>query len=463
MKIAMCSSEVVPFAKTGGLADVVGALPLALENQDQEVVIILPYYKEVEKSKVKINKGSGDFYQAVIGKNIKVYFIVQDKFYNRDNLYGDKHGDYPDNIERFAFYCHSTLKLLKKIDFAPDIIHCHDWQSALIPVYLKELYKTDSFYKNTKTVLTIHNLGYQGLFEAQEYSKLGLDSKFFNSESLEFFGRINLLKAGITFSDIVTTVSPTYSKEIQTEVLGFGLEGVLEKRRDSLYGILNGLDYTIWNPETDKFIAQKYSLDNLTGKTKNKEDLQKLCGLPVNPELPLVGIVSRLATQKGFKLLTESIEAVCKLDLQLVILGTGEARYHHLLEEAAKKHKKTFSLHIKFDDELAHKIYSGSDMFLMPSEYEPCGLGQLIALKYGSVPLVYKTGGLADTVNAQNGFLFEAYNKEALLNTVKTAVKTYSDKVKWNKMIANAMKCSFSWENSAIQYIQIYEKAKKHQ
>ncbi len=460
MRIVMCAPEVVPFAKTGGLADVVGALPLALEKIGQEVIVVLPYYKEVSRTfGQRVSKISSDLYSLVIGKNIKVYFILQDRLYNRDNLYGDKHGDYPDNLERFSYYCQSVLKLLKKVNFAPDIIHCHDWQAALIPVYLKEFYKADSFYKNTKTVFTIHNLGYQGLFPAEEYSKLGLERKYFNAEGLEFFGRINLLKAGIAFSDIVTTVSPTYSKEIQTEELGFGLEGVLEKRKDSLYGILNGLDYSVWNPGTDNLITSKYSVHNLEEKSKNKEALQKFCGLPLIPELPLVGIVSRLAGQKGFDLLSGNIEAICKMDLQLVILGTGEAKYHHLLEAAAKKHKKTFSLHLKFDDELAHKIYAGSDIFLMPSEYEPCGLGQLIALKYASIPLVHKTGGLADTVNPQNGFLFDNYTKEALLDSLKAALKAYSDKARWNELMLNATSCDFSWDEAAKKYIHIYEKA----
>jgi len=461
MKIVICASEVVPFVKTGGLADVVGALPLALEKESQEVVVVLPHYKEVASSGGKVEKDGNGLYYSVIGKNIKVYFITQDKFYGRDNLYGDKHGDYPDNLERFSYYCQQTLKLIKKINFVPDIIHCHDWQSALIPIYLKEFFSTDSFYKNTRTVFTIHNLGYQGLFEAEEYPLLGLSRKFFDPGGLEFFKKINLLKGGIAFADIVTTVSPTYSKEIQTEELGFGLEGVLQKRNADLFGILNGLDYSIWNPEIDNIIFQKYSANNLQEKAKDKEQLQKLCNLPLEPDLPLVGFVSRLVNQKGLDLLAQSIETICMMDLQLVILGTGDVKYHQLLLEVAKKHKKNFSLYIKFDDELAHKIYAGSDIFLMPSHYEPCGLGQLIALKYGSVPLVYKTGGLADTVNPENGFLFERYKKEDFINIVKEAIKTFSNKVKWDKLMLNAMNCNFSWDVAAKKYIQIYEKAKQ--
>lgn len=460
MNIVMCASEVVPFAKTGGLADVVGALPQALEEQNQKVVIVMPRYKAISDSKFSIKRVQENISYSTIGKDIKVYFIENDAFFNRDGLYGDKNGDHKDNLDRFSFYCKRTLDLLKELGFKPDIIHLHDWQASLIPVYLKTKYANDPFYKDTKTVLTIHNIGYQGLFSKEEFPKLGLDWSLFNIEGLEFYGKINILKGGIVFSDVVNTVSSTYSKEIQTPEFGFGLEGILTKRRDSVFGIINGLDYNAWNPEDDKFIVKSFSLKDIENKYKNKEDLQKICNLAVKKDLPLFGIVSRLAQQKGFDILSDALDVICKMDLQIVILGTGEARYHEVLEKKAKKYPKVISLHLKFDNTLAHKIYAGSDIFLMPSKYEPCGLGQMISLKYGTIPLVFKTGGLADTVNSKNGFVFDKYNKDDLIKTVKLAVQKFKNNKEWTALVGRAMKCNFSWKESAKEYINRYEKLK---
>ncbi|MDP2941769.1 MAG: glycogen synthase GlgA [Candidatus Omnitrophota bacterium] len=449
MKIVMCASEVVPFAKTGGLADVAGALPLALEKEGQEVIIIMPRYKMIQDSKFKI-----------IGKNIKVYFVEKDEYFNRDFLYGDKAGDYPDNLERFSYYCLRALELLKEIKFKPDVIHVHDWQASLIPVYLKAKYSGDKFFQGATTVLTIHNIGYQGLFPKDEFPKLGLDWGLFNMEALEFYGKINILKGGMVFSDIINTVSPTYSREIQTKEFGFGLEGVLNKRRDAVFGIINGLDYSIWDPATDKFIVQQFSAAEPRGKEKDKADLQALCKLPVKKDIPLFGIVSRLAEQKGFDILAEGIDAICKMDLQLVILGTGDLKYHQIMEEMVQKYPKVISLNLKFDDPLAHKIYAGSDIFLMPSRYEPCGLGQLIAFRYGTIPLVFKTGGLADTVNKDTGFIFERYSKDELIKTIRQAAGEFKDAGKWAAKVNRAMRMDFSWEDSAKKYLQLYAKAK---
>lgn len=480
MRILQAASEVVPFAKTGGLADVAGALPLSLEELGNEVAIAMPAYKAIHNSKVKIQKLKDDISYAIIGKNIKVWFIENDKYFNRDGLYGDKAGDHKDNLDRFSFYCRRTLQLLKEINFfrptitvaggippainslagKPDIIHVHDWQASLIPVYLKTLYANDTFYKNIKSVLTVHNIGYQGLFPKEEFVKLGLDWKFFSFEALEFYGKINILKGGMVFADIINTVSPTYSKEIQTKEFGFGLEGLLNKRKANLFGILNGLDYSIWNPQDDKFIARNFSAENIEGKYRDKENLQKICNLPQKNDIPLFGIVSRLAEQKGFDILGQAIEKVCKMHLQLVILGTGDIKYHELLQDMVKKYPKVISLHLKFDDALAHKIYAGSDILLMPSKYEPCGLGQMISLKYGTIPLVFKTGGLADTVTKDNGFVFDKYNKDDLVKTIAEAVKAFEDKKRWDELIKRAMQCNFSWEVAANNYMRIYEKAK---
>jgi starch synthase len=461
MKIVIAASEVVPFAKTGGLADVAGALPLALEKQGQEVILVMPGYKKVHELKSPAIKlcQEGISYSS-IGKNIKVYFIDNDEYFNRDALYGDKTGDYKDNLERFAYFCKRTLQLLKEIKFKPDIIHCHDWQSALIPVYLKTNLAQDPFFKDTRTIFTIHNIGYQGLFPKDELPKAGLDWGVFNIDMLEYFDKINILKGGIVFSDIINTVSDTYSKEIQTKEFGFGMEGILNKRRDSVFGIINGLDYTIWDPATDKNLFQNYSLKDVANKYANKEGLQKLSKLPVKQNVPLVGIVSRLAEQKGFDILAEGIDAICKMDLQMVILGTGDLKYHQILEAMVKKYPKVISLHLKFDDALAHRIYAGSDIFLMPSKYEPCGLGQMISLRYGTVPMVFKTGGLADTVNDNNGFVFDKYSKAELIKTIKTAIKDFKAKTKWQQLMLRGMKCNFSWSESAKKYIELYEKAK---
>jgi starch synthase len=459
MKIAICASEVVPFAKTGGLADVAGALPLALEEQGQEVIVVMPRYKAIQDDKFKISRLKPDISYSSLGKGIKVYFVENEKYFNRDNLYMDKSGDYPDNLDRFSYYCRRTLDLLKQINFRADIIHVHDWQASLIPVYLKTAYADEPFYRDTKTVLTIHNIGYQGLFPKEEFPKLGLDWSLFDMEKMEFYGKVNLLKAGIVFADVINTVSPTYSKEIQSKEFGFGLEGILSKRKDSLFGILNGLDYSIWNPGTDNFIAANFSRQDISGKARDKQDLQKYCKLPLKKDIPLFGIVSRLAEQKGFDILAQAIDNICRLGLQLVILGTGDLKYHVLLQDIVKKYPKVISLHLKFDDPLAHKIYAGSDIFLMPSKYEPCGLGQLISLKYGTIPLVFKTGGLADTVNKDNGFVFEQYKKEELIKAIKDAMQAFKDREKWDKLMHSAMSYDFSWSESARGYIRLYEKA----
>jgi len=461
MKIVMVASEVVPFAKTGGLADVAGALPLALEKQGQDVIIIMPGYKAVHNLKTPVIKSfqEGISY-STIGKNIRVYFIDNDNYFNRDGLYGDKSGDYKDNLDRFSYFCKKSLELLKTIKFKPDIIHCHDWQSALVPVYLKTTLAEEPFFKNTKTIFTIHNIGYQGLFAKEELPKAGLDWGVFNSEMLEYYDKINILKGGIVFSDMINTVSDTYSKEIQTKEFGFGMEGILNKRKTDLFGIINGLDYAIWDPATDNKIADNFSAKDLSGKNAAKADLQKFCKLPVKASVPLFGIVSRLAQQKGFDILAEGIDAICKMDLQMVILGTGDQKYHDILEAMVKKYPKVISLHLKFDDTLAHKIYAGSDLFLMPSRYEPCGLGQMISLRYATVPVVFKTGGLADTVNSNNGYVFDNYSKNELIKTIKKTVKDFKSRKSWQELMLRGMKCNFSWSAQSKKYIELYEKAK---
>jgi len=461
MKIAMVASEVVPFAKTGGLADVAGALPLALEYCGHEIIVIMPGYKCITDAKLKISRVSQDVTTCVIGKNIKVFFIEHKDYFNRDGLYGDKNGDYKDNLERFAFFCRRALDLLKEINFSADILHLHDWQASLVAAYLKNLYSGMSFYSRIKCILTLHNIGYQGVFAKEEFSKLGFGWDLFDIDGFEFYNKVNLLKGGIVFADFINTVSPTYANEIQTKELGFGLEGLLRKRKNVLSGILNGVDYSVWDPNTDKFIMQNFSLTNREDKALNKEDLQKICGLPQDKNIPVLGMVSRLAQQKGFDIFAPSLEELSKLDVQLVILGVGDIKYQGIFKDAAEKYPKVISLNLKFDDPLAHKIYAGSDIFLMPSKYEPCGLGQLISLHYGTIPLVFKTGGLADTINRNNGFVFSQYTKEELLKLINKATLVFKNKNKWASLINNAMECNFSWKVSADKYVQLYAKAKK--
>ncbi|MDD5448967.1 MAG: glycogen/starch synthase, partial [Candidatus Omnitrophica bacterium] len=412
MKILFVSSEVVPFAKTGGLADVAGSLPIFLEKSGVEIKIAMPKYKTI---KVK-----GD--RATLGKGVEVLFIENDKFFNREQLYGDKFGDYPDNLERFSYFSRQCLELIKKIGFKPDVIHCNDWQSSLIPVYLKTQYKTDPFYSNIKTMLTIHNLSYQGLFDASQFQKTGLDAGLFGMDGLEFYGKVNILKGGILFSDIITTVSPTYSREIQTKEFGYGLEGVLKSRANRIYGILNGIDYNLWNPKMDRHIAKMYDAAHIDDKGANKENLQKESALTVNRDIPLIGLISRLADQKGLDLISAVIGDLLKTKIQFICLGTGDEKYHILFERIAKLYPKKASINLKFDAVLAQKIYAGSDMFLMPSRFEPCGLGQMIALRYGTIPIVRLTGGLKDTIQEYdpatgegNGFAFSGYSSDELL------------------------------------------------
>jgi len=457
MKIALCSSEVVPFAKTGGLADVASALSVALDAQNAEVALITPFYKKTKDNGGWKRNEKGIPY-SLIGKKIKVYFAENDAYFNRNGLYGDRKGDYPDNLERFSFYCLRTAGILKEAAFKPDIIHCHDWQSALLAVYLKARLGDDDFFGRTKSLLTIHNIGYQGIFEAGEFPKLGLNRKLSEMPEFEFYGKVNLLKAGIIYSDGISTVSPGYRNEILTKEFGFGLEGVLSQRRDSLSGILNGLDYSIWNPATDSYISKNYDSGTLKSKSENKAFLRKLCGFKNSPEFPLIGIVSRLAGQKGFDILAESLKEIFKMGIEMVILGTGEERYRKILKRIAARYPKVMHLALNFDEGLAHQIYAGADIFLMPSSYEPCGLGQMISLKYATIPLVFKTGGLADTVNKNNGFLFEEYSASELIGAVARAVETFRNKEKWQVLMKNAAACDFSWESAAKEYISLYEK-----
>lgn len=457
MKIVFCASEVVPFAKTGGLADVCGSLPPALESLGHDIVIITPRYGTAG--------GPGASPVVRIGQNVKVYFVEHKYYFGRDGLYGDINGDYRDNLERFSYFCHQSLRLLKDISFKPDIVHCHDWHTGLLPVLLKTKYDRDGFYKNTKSVLTIHNLAYQGVFPKDQYSILGVDGNLFNTQGFEFYHQVNVLKGGINFSDAITTVSPRYAKEIQTPEFGCALEGVLRNHSGDIYGILNGLDYDAWKPQEDPFLVVPFTSTDLNGKAANKAFLQDSLGLNVDPRRPLFGFVARLCHQKGVDLILQALPEMMRMGVQLVFTGTGDRKYHRMLEEAAREHPKQIGLHLKFEERVAHQVYAGSDFFLMPSVYEPCGLGQMIALRYGSIPIVYKTGGLADTISLYdsihhtgNGFLFTEYTKQAFLHALQEAKKTYSDPKQMEFLVPHAMRHRFTWEKSAKEYERIYQK-----
>ncbi len=464
MRVAFCASEVVPFAKTGGLADVCGALPIALKKVGVEPVIFLPRYKAIDPKKFKAQKVTDKAWLTHLDEDIPVYLIENKELFDRDGLYGDGKGDYPDNLARFYFYCFESLKLIKELKLSVDVVHTHDWHAALIPVLLRARFSSDPFYRKLKCLQSIHNMAYQGVFPQRLFPKLGIDKKFFSFDGLEFYDQINLLKGGLIFSDRLATVSPQYAKEILTPQFGCGLEGVLKGREDRVVGILNGLDDRFWDPRNDPYLERKYSFDSIENKSFNKTRLQKDCGLKFNKDVPLVGFVARLAHQKGLDLIAQTLDRMIDMDLQIVFLGVGEARYEEILKKAALKHPGKIFCSFSYAEDLAHRIYAGTDLFLMPSLYEPCGLAQMIALGYGTIPIVYKTGGLADTVThfdpttkRGNGFVFDSYNETSFLTCVRSAVECYKNKKVFHGLIQRAFTFDFSWERSAREYRKLYD------
>jgi starch synthase len=454
MKIAFAASEATPYAKTGGLADVVGALPAALENLGHNVDVFIPRYKGIKgyvKEKIEVKMISD--YDVNVYTEGNYYFLDHPEFFHRDGLYGTAKGDFPDNCERFTLFCKTVAQLIRRGSY--DIVHCHDWQTALIPLYLR-LNKD-----RANSVFTIHNLGYQGRFPAAKYPLLGIDDAYFTPEGVEYFGDINFLKAGILYSDMVTTVSENYAQEIQTPELGFGLDGALRTRRSNLKGIINGIDYGQWNPETDELIYHRYS--DHRGKQKNKLALINECCL--KDKRALIGIVSRVAEQKGFDILVKALDALIDMGFNIIILGFGNETYHEKLTAFANIYPQRVSVNIKFDNRLAHRIYASSDFFLMPSKYEPCGLGQLISLRYGTIPIVRQTGGLADTITDYNptsahgnGFVFSEYSSERLLAALSRSMMLYNNQDAFRELSEKCMTYDFSWGKSAKKYLQLYDK-----
>jgi starch synthase len=490
LRILIASPEVVPFAKTGGLADVGGSLPKALSKLGHQVKVILPEYKMVDETTFNLQEVNIDLSEIQLGEKkekiklkscqlpdsqVEYLFIVNEKYYNRDELYMDKSTgfDYTDNDERFILFAQATLEILKALNWQPDIIHANDWQSGLIPAYLKTLYAGDPFFAGTASVFSIHNIAYQGNFPKKSFVKIGIAKDFFYPTSpFEYWGNVNFLKVGISYADVLSTVSERYAVEIQSSSeFGFGLEGVLRTRNADLYGIVNGVDYEEWSPEKDKFIPYHYSSKDLSGKEKNKKALLEKCNLSKNrKDVPLIGIISRLADQKGFDILAESSDKLLSLDLQMVILGTGDEKYHELFKKMSKKYPRRISVNLRFDNALAHSIEAGSDMFLMPSRYEPCGLNQLYSLKYGTIPIVRETGGLADTIQDYNpetkkgtGFVFKNYDSLELLEAIKRALQVYQNKELWTQIMKNGMQKDFSWQSSARKYENLYQIALQKQ
>jgi len=479
MKILIATPEAVPYAKTGGLADVAGALIKEYRRMRKDAFIIMPLYKKIKEGdvplkktgiKLKIPVGHGYIKGAVFSDQSSAYFIGCDEFFDRQELYGTSKGDYDDNASRFIFFSRGVIETCRALNFKPDIIHCNDWQTGLIPLYLKTIYGADKFFKNIATVLTIHNLGYQGLFLSSDMNLTGLGWELFNPEGIEFYGKVNFLKAGIISADVLTTVSTTYSKEILNKEFGFGLDGLLRKREKDLYGVMNGIDYEEWDPSRDTFIPEQYSYKDISGKALCKKKLIRTLleplGKPDTERIPIIGMVGRLSEQKGLDLVLHSIDEILSLGVKFVILGKGDETFHTGFSEVAKRHKRKVSVTIGFEESLAHLIYAGSDFFLMPSKYEPCGLGQLIAMRYGSIPVARKTGGLADAIEDYNslkskgmGFLFSDYTPSAMLDAIKRALCVYTDRDKMQKMMITAMKTDFSWTGSAKRYIELYRYA----
>jgi starch synthase len=477
MKILFAASEATPFAKTGGLADVAGSLPPAIASLGHEVRVVMPYYRQVAQQAFGIKHIATfpvplgtwmercDVLEGRMSGDVVVYFVKKDIYYDRPELYQTKRADYPDNAERFIFFSRAILELCRSIGYNPDIIHCNDWQTGLVPVYLKTAYRGSDSLIRAKAVFTVHNLGYQGLFWHWDMRLTGLGWDVFTPEGIEFWGKINFLKAGLVYSDIITTVSKTYSREIQSPEYGNGLEGVLMNRARDLFGIVNGIDYRIWDPARDHDIASTFSAARRTGKILCKKALCAAVRMR-QTKAPLIGMVTRLVDQKGLDILTEALPEIMSLGIQLVILGTGDEKYHRILSDAADRYANKMHVLLRYDDSFAKKVYAGCDMFLMPSLYEPCGLGQMIALRYGAVPIVRRTGGLSDTVadydpktGQGTGFLFDEYSAPALVDCLRRAIEVYSNRKKWNGMVRNGMNQDFSWERSAGEYVKVYRKA----
>jgi starch synthase len=483
VNILFATSEAAPFSKTGGLGDVCGALPRELARLGHKPVVVLPAFRQARQAGVPIEptgvtvdipigqkRVRGHFLQSRLpDSDVPVFLLEQNGYYDRPQLYREGGEDYQDNCERFTFYCRAALEAIPALGLTVDAVHCHDWCAGLIPAYLKTMYGQRDSWRGLVGLLTIHNLAYQGNFWHWDMALTGLDWKYFNWRQMEFYGNLSFLKTGIVFADALTTVSPTYAKEILRAPLGCGFEGVLQNRAGDLTGIINGVDYDQWNPTVDRYLGpNRYTEhDYARGKAACKADLQQRLDLPPRPEAPLLAAIGRLADQKGFDLITRVMENWAeRVDAQWVILGTGEPKFHTALRKLAAEHAERIAVRLEFSDEMAHRIEAGADIFVMPSQYEPCGLNQLYSLKYGTVPVVRATGGLVDTVvnttkqtlddRTATGFSFEEYSAAALAETLDRACSAYRQKAVWNQLIETGMRQDWSWGHSAEHYADLY-------
>ncbi len=474
INVLFASSEVFPFAKTGGLGDVAGSLPKAISKLGTDIRVVMPNYGSIPQQYKNSMEFLGFIYVdlswrhqycgvlKLVYDEVTYYFLDNEYYFNRAELYGDF-----DQAEQFTFFSKAIIQMLQLIGFKPDIIHCNDWQTGVVSLLLKANYGHIPFYSKIKTVFTIHNLKYQGIFPKQVLTDLlGVDWQYFTPNGIEFHDNVNYMKAGLVYSDSISTVSPSYAQEIKTDFYGENLNDILIHRSNDLYGILNGIDYEKNNPENDKRLYSTYSADNISKRYENRHQLQQELGLPARPDVPIIGIISRLTAQKGFDLIEYVLEELLQMDIQLVLLGKGDDHYKYVFENAAYWHKDKVSANITFSDTLAQRIYAGCDMFLMPSLFEPCGLGQIFSFRYGCVPIVRETGGLNDTVLSYNeftgegnGFTFANYNAHDMLNTIKRAVYFYYNKKDvWNLLVQRGMKADFSWDKSAHAYLDMYQK-----
>lgn len=476
LNVLFAASEVSPLAKTGGLADVSGSLPVQFFQNGIAVAVIMPRYQQVPIEAQKacsLSLPIGD--QTVTGSiekttlpgtDVPLYLVVQDDYFNRPSLYTEGGHDFPDNLERFTFFSRAVLELVRLGHVTPDIIHSNDWQSALIPVYLKTLFANDPKLSKVRSLYTIHNLAYQGVFPKEKYVVTGLPTQYFSAEGLEFWDHLNLMKGGIVFSDLISTVSRRYAEEIQTTEFGCGLEGVLQQRNHKLVGVLNGVDYSDWSPENDAFIPYPYSIDNAEeGKLRNKVSLLEAFRLPIdNLEAPVLGVVSRLVSQKGLDLFSEIIPHLIRYDARICVLGTGDPFLEDLFESLHRRFPRQCGVRILYDNHLAHLVEAGSDLFIMPSRYEPCGLNQMYSLRYGTIPMVRDTGGLSDTIKDYTrhrdgyGFMFHDQSPEALMEACMRAMTLYQNRHVWSGLVRRAMLLDFSWDRSAQQYVQVYKR-----
>lgn len=481
MRVLMITPEATPFAQTGGLGEVLSALPAELAGLGISVDVIMPKYRGIDTTRFDVRKLDASLEFTLNAKQvstalwclddprgIRYLFLEADNYFDRDYLYGTPEGDYEDNAERFVFLARAAIEWALLDDNHYDIFHAHDWQASLTPVYLRTLYAGESRLRDSAAVITIHNLGYQGIFWHLDMPLVGVGWEFFTPKHMEFHGKLNFLKSGIVFAEKVNTVSPGYRNEILTPEFGFGLEGILLEKGPDLTGILNGVDYSVWNPEHDPLIATPYSLSDLSGKSTCKAALQRHANVPEKAEVPIIGMVSRLSSQKGIDILAGAFHNLMQKDIQLVVLGTGEARYQSIFTEFGREYPDKTGIFLSYDYELAHKIFAGADMLLVPSRYEPCGLNQLYALRYGTVPIVRATGGLTDTVeqyseNADTGtgFLFFDENPLSLENAALTAVELFHEKPEtWVRLMKRGMQRDFSWKRSAAEYLNLYESAR---